>query len=62
MNTIDQGFFLKNIPEAFQMRKDWNMEKQNKTVEIDQFFVGLIQGSRMLVQGKSPSRGSSFIL
>ena len=52
MNTIDQGFFLKNIPEAFQMPKDWNMEKQNKTVEIDQFFVGLIQGSRMLAQGK----------
>ena len=35
MNTIDQNFFLKNIPEAFQMRKDLNMKKQNKTVEID---------------------------
>ena len=48
MNTIDQDFFMKNIPEAFQLRKDWNGEKQKKIVEIDPFFAGLIQNSNML--------------
>ena len=48
MNTIDQDFFMKNIPEAFQLRKDWNGEKQKKIVEIDPFFVNLIQNSNML--------------
>ena len=48
MNTIDQDFFMKNIPEAFQLRKDWNGEKQKKIVEIDPFFASLIQNSNML--------------
>jgi hypothetical protein len=39
---------MKNIPEAFQLRKDWNGEKQKKIVEIDPFFANLIQNSNML--------------
>ena len=39
---------MKNIPEAFQLRKNWNGEKEKKMVEIDPFFAGLITNSKML--------------
>jgi hypothetical protein len=62
VNTVDEGFFEKNIPNAYKQRKEHEAEKKMRQVEISSFMLDLITNSNQIVRSKSSSSSSQRII
>ena len=48
VNTVDESFFMKNIANAYKMRKEHEMTKRNNKFEISAFMYNIITSSNSM--------------